>query len=276
PRGSPAAPTPYGSFVHTPATEGIIGGTALGAGNTISGNGGLGIVVENVTTAGFRIQGNYIGTDPGGSAALGRQNAGVWVEDSTGVVIGGTAAGAGNVISGHAYDGVVLIQGRGNLVAGNKIGTNAAGTAAVPNGESGVLLRNTNDATIGGTAVNAGNVIAYNGKGVVIGESVNDNGVDNRVLGNSIYANTQLGIDLANNGVTPNDPLDPDPGPNLLQNYPVLTSAVVSGTTLTVKGTLNSIPNRTYRVEFFASDVGHPSGFGEGKTYLGFQDVQVD
>src|SRR5262249_25582597 len=136
--GTAAVPNLQGVVVHNSGTEGIIGGAVPGAGNTVSGNQTFGIAVDNVTKAGFRIQGNSIGTSRAGAAGLGGHNvAGVWVTDSRGVVIGGTAAGAGNVISGNWQDGVILIRGRDNVVAGNKIGTNTLGTAAVGNGRYG-------------------------------------------------------------------------------------------------------------------------------------------
>jgi hypothetical protein len=71
-------------------------------------------------------------------------------------------------------------------------------------------------------------------------------------------------------GVTPNDPLDADLGPNRLQNFPIVTRATaVNATTTTVRYTLNSEASGTYRLEFFASPQPDPSGYGEGKVYLG-------
>ena len=83
------------------------------------------------------VQGNYIGTDVTGSLAVSTTTpAGIYFESGSGNSIGGSVAGAGNVISGNALAGVEF-TGAGttdNLVQGNLIGTNAAGTAAVPNG----------------------------------------------------------------------------------------------------------------------------------------------
>jgi hypothetical protein len=92
------------------------------------------------------------------------------------------------------------------------------------------------------------------------------------VLGNSIFNNTQLGIDLSPNGVTPNDAGDPDPGPNKLQNFPVITAV----STTTISGTLDSLPaNSTYpvRLEFFANTACDPSGNGEGEVFLGATSI---
>jgi hypothetical protein len=97
-------------------------------------------------------------------------------------------------------------------------------------------------------------------------------GTGNAILGNAIFSNMLLGIDLngqgftAGDGVTPNTPGGPHTGPNDLQNYPVLTSAVTSDAS-TITGTLNSTPNSTFRLEFFANAAGDPSSHGEGETY---------
>jgi hypothetical protein len=97
------------------------------------------------------------------------------------------------------------------------------------------------------------------------------------VLGNSIFSNGGLGISFANQGPTPNDVGDADIGPNNRQNFPLLTSATVqSGGGVTIKGTLNSLPNATYRIEFFGNQALDSTLNGEGQTYLGFIDVTTD
>jgi RHS repeat-associated protein len=100
-------------------------------------------------------------------------------------------------------------------------------------------------------------------------------GVD--ISGNSIFENAELGIDLYNDGVTPNDTGDPDTGPNNLQNFPVITAASSDGSTsTTIDGTLNSTPSTTFRLEFFASLSCDPSGNGEGEIYIGTSDEITD
>ena len=74
-----------------------------------------------------------------------------------------------------------------------------------------------------------------------------------------------LGIDLGEDGVTPNDDMDPDPGPNGLQNFPVITKAKRGQTTTKIKGTLNSAPNEPFTVEVFQAD----GKTRQGKIYLG-------
>ena len=85
-----------------------------------------------------------------------------------------------------------------------------------------------------------------------------------------------MGIDLGNNGVTPNDAGDADTGANHLQNFPVLTSATTGGSQLTVQGTLNSTANTSFRIEVFASSTADGSGYGEGQRYLGSFNVTTD
>jgi hypothetical protein len=161
-------------------------------------------------------------------------------------------------------------------VQGNFIGTDAGGTLPLPNDGSGVSFFDAAGNTVGGTAPGAGNVIAFNlGSGVALSDR--DLPVNaNAILGNSIFDNQDLGIDLAEDGVTPNDAGDADTGVNELQNFPVLTS--VSGTpgALTVQGTLNSTPSSTFTVELFASSAVDPSGNGEGRFFLGSTGVTTD
>src|SRR5207253_9630380 len=110
------------------------------------------------------------------------------------------------------------------------------------------------------------NVIAGNStRGVEI-----DAGASNMaVLGNSIFANgpntpgneSGLGIDLNGDGVTHNDLVrnDPENGGNHLQKFPELTSVTSAGGSTTIDGTLNSIANTVFRIEFFANDAPDPS-----------------
>src|SRR5262249_39952053 len=94
----------------------------------------------------------------------------------------------------------------------------------------------------------------------------------NRIQENSIFGNEGVAIDLASDGPTPNDPLDADGGPNGLQNYPVLSGLVpLANGRLSVTGTLDSTPNRTFRIELFAS-----AAPGEGAIFLGYALVTTD
>ena len=171
-----------------------------------------------------------------------------------------------NRFSGHG----IVLNGNGNLVEGNYIGTNVAGTAALGNLFDGVSITGSSN-IVGGTAAAARNLISGNRSGVVV-----VSGTGNSILNNSIFSNTILGIDLGGNGVTANDGADGDVGPNNLQNYPVLTSANSASGSITIQGTLDSRPSMTYRVELFASNGCSPSGFGEAQTFIGATSVITD
>ena len=184
------------------ASSNTIGGTIAADRNIISGNVYRGIELDTPATANL-VEGNFIGTDITGALALGNGAANVYVAAS-GNTIGGTVTGAGNVIAGSGSYGVRLATGAatGNLVAGNEIGTNAAGTAAVPNAIYGIYITSALNNTIGGTAAAAANVISGNFSD---GININD-GSGNLVEGNKIGTSAAGTAKLANvgNGITIN------------------------------------------------------------------------
>jgi hypothetical protein len=190
--------------------------------------------------------------------------------------IGGTAIGAGNVISGNSSARGIMIQAtgaNGNVVQGNKIGTNAAGTGPVPNQVGISISWGPDNNVIGGTAANAGNLIAYNTTDGVNLVELADPTLNNAILGNAIHSNGGLGIDLADDGVTANDSGDGDSGPNDLLNFPLLTSAFVSGGNVTVNFKMD-VPAGSYRIEFFKNPGGVDiTQYGEGEAFAGSTNV---
>ncbi|MBD1825906.1 right-handed parallel beta-helix repeat-containing protein [Microcoleus vaginatus GB1-A2] len=266
------------------ASNNIIGGTTPQERNIISGSQTAGIAFleapgSTAVPATNRVVGNYIGTNISGTAALGNL-IGIYIESAESNIIGGTTAQEGNLISGNQI-AVSLVSNlaTGNRVIGNYIGTQADGSSPLPNTYS-VIARDTGvNNRIGGTAAGEGNTIAFSGSNGI--QVTGGNGL--AILGNSIFSNNGLGLDLDNDadpltsdGVTPNDLGDGDTGGNGLQNFPVLTSATASGDNITLSGTLNSIPNTTFRVEFFDNIALDPSGNGEGQIYLNFVNVTTD
>ncbi|MBV9469945.1 MAG: hypothetical protein JOZ57_11940, partial [Abitibacteriaceae bacterium] len=259
-----------GLEVSSKATNNLIGGTVAGARNIVSGN-GIGISISSTGTDGNKIQGNYVGPDQAGTGAPYPSQSGIFVSfGATNTTIGGTASGAGNLISGNST--ALFISDStttGTVVQGNSIGTNAAGTGALAN-SSGILIAGGSGTTIGGTASGASNLIAFNAD-----DGINVSGTATATIrGNSISSNAGLGINLEPGGetantVTPNDVGDADTGPNGLQNYPVVSSVTTSGGTTTIAGTLNSLANTPFTLDFYSSDAADASGFGEGKVYLG-------
>jgi parallel beta-helix repeat protein len=243
-----------------------IGGTSAGERNIISGNDQYGVDIAYSGASGNVVRGNYIGTTVSGTAALGNDLDGVYLNGAPSNTIGGTASGAGNLISANSV-GVHInnASATGNVVQRNFIGTDAGGTADLGNLFDGVRVAGqASNNSIGGTASTAGNTIAFNdGNGVLV-----DSGAGNAILRNSIFSNSQWGIDLNDDGVTPNDAGDGDIGPNNIQNFPVLAYAA-SGSTI-VQGTLNSTANASFRIEFFYSASCDVSGYGEGANYIGY------
>jgi hypothetical protein len=179
------------------------------------------------------------------------------------------------VISGNIGSGIVITGvaagSDGNRLLGNFIGTDAIGTAAIPNTVDGIHVF-ANQTTIGGAGTGAGNVVAFNG---AVGVNIAA-GIGNTIRANAIFANGGPGIDLAGDGVTPNDAGDGDTGANNLQNFPVLTSARLIAGTLTVNGTLNSAASSTFGLDFYTSASCDSSGNGQGTTYLGATTVTTD
>jgi hypothetical protein len=262
-------------FINQSPSNNKIGGTSAGEGNLISGNSSDGITMNASSPANNTIQGNLIGTNATGTAAVPNANGISIYLNSGGNLIGGSTSGARNVISGNNGKGIVLYGSKNQLVQGNLIGTDANGSA-LGNGRMGIFIQNdAQNNTIGGTAAGAGNIIAFNKEGGVVLASANDTG--NRINGNAIYSNVGLsgglGIDLFWNNVTQNDVNDTTPGPNNLQNFPALTSVNSSNGSTTIAGTLNSTANKQFRIEFFASAQCNPSGFGEGQVFLGAADI---
>ncbi|MBV9469462.1 MAG: CSLREA domain-containing protein, partial [Abitibacteriaceae bacterium] len=253
-----------------------IGGTQPGAGNLISGNnfGGVDVAGPNNT-----VQGNLIGTDVTGNVALPNSAIGLFIQFASGNLIGGNTSGARNVISGNSGAGVVLSNNAtGNTVAGNFIGVGLDGSTPVANTGDGVQFFNaTSNNVIGGPTAADGNIIANNGQdGVTIAAGTGEAILSNSIFSNGGNATNAPGIDLGNDGVTPNDAGDVDTGPNNLQNFPVLTSAVASGSTTTVTGTLNSTANTAFTVQFFSNRNADPSGHGEGQTLLATRTVTTN
>ncbi len=110
------------------------------------------------------------------------------------------------------------------------------------------------------------NIIAFNGQaGIKVLDALT---TGNSFRANSIFSNAALGIDLNGDGVTLNAP-GVRGGANDTQNYPVLTKVVSTTTSTLVTGTLNSLPSQAFTIDFYANPSADPSGFGQGKRYLG-------
>jgi CSLREA domain-containing protein len=263
----------------------MIGGPTPGAGNIISGNDQDGIAVSGSNS--LFIEANFIGTDVTGTARLGNGGNGIWIPytGAAAAVVGGYPPASRNVISANGASGIRLGGGRapaaiGNYVIGNYIGTDVTGTFNLGNNQDGVFLDNgafvnTIGPFIGTGTLSGGgpNLIAFNARDGVRAEGTAN---QNSVAYNSIRNNGGLALNLGADGITPNDPADADAGPNGLQNFPVLTSAVANGTSTTVQGTFNSKPNSSFTIQFFSSAACSPVGNGPGEVWVGDGVVTTD
>ncbi len=206
--GTAAVPNIFaGVEIGNGAQSNVIGGTTAAARNIISGNQIQGVALDGTGTSSNRVSGNYIGTNPAGTAVIANGSPGVEIFSSaTANTIGGTAPGAGNVISGNGSRNITITGANSNVVAGNFIGLNAAGTAALTNAGPGIqIFGGAQGNTIGGTSGGRNYISGNNGAGVTISGNPTSG---NFIVGNSIgvtptgavVANTNAGIYLFADG----------------------------------------------------------------------------
>jgi CSLREA domain-containing protein len=230
----------------------------------VSANAGSGIRL--VGGSGALLIANIVGVNLAGDPA-GNGGAGISIEGSANNTVGRPVSGEGNLISGNAGSGLSITgpSATGNLLQNTIIGLDVAATTPRPNGGYGVYIAGSSGNTIGGSVLNASNVIVYNIAGGVAVLS----GSSNRIRLNRIYSNAGLGIDLDRDGALPfdgvtyNDAGDGDAGANALQNFPVLTAATNS----TVNGVLRGAASTSYTVDLFSASSCDPAGFGQGAAF---------
>jgi RNA polymerase sigma factor (sigma-70 family) len=279
----------FGVLVNKDAHNTLVGGTVPGARNVVAAQS------DSAVCASFTdhtlIEGNYIGLNAAGNAALGAGKRGVCIYAGSSNCVGGTMAAARNVIAGN-YKYTVLILAETpdqitahNLIQGNYIGTDASGKAAVGSSLGNVVISGVFDNVIGlapdGTG--AGNRIAFSkGDGVRL-YHLRDNPVAQRntIRGNEIFGNGGLGINLqpaaeADSTVTPNDETDSDGDINALQNFPTITDVFQSDGQTSIAGILESVPDTKFIIDFYGNDTPNKSQYGEGQVYLGSVEATPD
>jgi len=262
--GHSALPNSTGVYVGTGGIPdvSVLGGATDAQGNVISGN-------EQdvaVSAAGAELSHNRIGTDTAGAVSLAipyKDTAAISVEYTSDVSI------HDNVIA-HHNTGIACLYSQGTQINWNYIGINASGT---PLGIwTGIRVYQSNFTAIG---INGPNVIAY---AYAAGVLVEGSSIRNTIRHNSIH-HTGIGIDLQAlndiNGLTQNDAGDGDTGPNLLQNYPVLTNVAALNGQTTITGTINTTANQAISIDFYASAQCTVSA-SEGETPIGSTSVQTD
>ncbi len=241
-----------------------IGGSTPQERNVVSGNQIVGIELGLANAHHNVVQGNYIGTNSAGNAAVTGNGAGVLI-----ITAARDNEIDGNLISGNSKFGVLVFnQAKGNEIKNNRIGMAADSDANIGNGKQGIEVQTS------GNLIHNNRVAYSHNDGIRIKA-----GSNNLVSQNSTFENATFGINLGADAFTPNDNGDGDGGPNGNQNFPIISSAEFGGTTLTIKGTLNSRPNGTYTIELFqnpACDNTFGNAVGESKTYLTSVQVTTD
>jgi trimeric autotransporter adhesin len=207
-----------------------------------------------------RIRNNTIGLNAAGTAALPNGRHGIFAD------VGSNATKIeDNLIAGNVGDGVRLVDNAApaNLLR-NGIGIGENGVA-LGNGGYGVY--------VGGTskAVSIGGRYAFS----PFGASIANNGSSGVYVADSGIVDS--GGFIANNGVTANDNLDADTGPNGLLNYPIITSATrdLSTGEGILTGTLNTTPGFQTTINFYYNESCDASGYGGAETFLSGASVNV-
>ncbi len=163
-----------------------VGGSTPAARNIISGNRGDGVSL--IRTTGATVQGNYIGTDKNGSAALGNFGDGINVIDGGTATIGGPTTSARNVISANGANGIEFQNSSNhNTVQANVIGASASGSIDLGNASNGISLLDVGNDTIGGPG-QAGNAVLFNSNGIAVNSS------RNTLSGNAVESNDRVGL----------------------------------------------------------------------------------
>ncbi|MCP4356666.1 MAG: hypothetical protein GY796_01450, partial [Chloroflexi bacterium] len=180
--------------------DNLIGGPGAGDGNLVSGNMEFGIGMWNTATVSNTIQGNIIGTDASGSYAISNRDAGIHLNGPNHNYI------LDNLVSGNGQNGIDLCctGTEYNVISGNFVGTDASGTAVIPNRHTGVSLGSGSSYNlIGGSTAAERNLISGNGdNGVGIGNSdTMSNTVSGNYIGTDVTGTGMLGNGQNSDGI---------------------------------------------------------------------------
>jgi len=183
-----------GIVIGMEAKDNVVGGTAAGEANLISGNTGTGINIQDDGTTGNRVLGNYIGTDVTGMVSLGNVVGVGLVHGAKDNVVGSSEMSGRNLVSGNTEVGIGIREmgTTGNQICGNYVGSDVTGNQPLGNGEAGVRIdqganRNTIGGIDNGEVTCLGNLIAGNG-----GSGIQLEGAEttsNQIAGNYIGTN---------------------------------------------------------------------------------------
>jgi len=251
-------PRPNGVFgiaIQPGFTGNIIGGPNPGDRNVISGNTTFGVIIAGGSNS---VQGNFIGTNAAGTAAVANIGAGVVIQDATNNIVGGSTAAARNIISGNGTGAVIAgTAAINNQLLGNYIGTDVSGTNAVANSVGVAVQGGANNNTIGGSVTGAGNVISGNASS---GISIVDNSSSNAVQANFIGLNA-AGTALSNGaGVIIDNALNNTIGGNTAAVRNIISGNVGSGTSISGVGATGN----TVRGNFIGTNTAGTAAIANG------------
>lgn len=212
-----------------------IGGTTAAARNVISGNNLHGV---SLIGSGATVQGNYIGLNVTGTSDLGNTQSGVSITNfSANNLIGGTTAGAGNVISGNNTNGICacssFVSPNTNLIQGNLIGTDVTGTLDRGNTSAGIFISGSSiyieGLIIGGTTTAARNIISGNDGNGIAGSvgTILGNHIGTDVTGTTPLGNGLSGVSIGGNSTISGNVVAANGSDGLL-----LTGSFTSGPTV--------------------------------------------
>lgn len=183
----------YGIYLGPGAQNNTIGGAVVEDRNIISGNGSAGVWIHGNGADLNVVIGNYIGTGRTAYGQIPNGTHGVYITGGAkNNTIGGSAEDERNIISGNTIDGVRIYGSgtNGNILIGNHIGTDKAGTGSLPNEEHGVqIMHGAQSNLIGGTSDGERNIISGNlmsGVYITGTTTIITNTMSNRVVGNYI------------------------------------------------------------------------------------------
>jgi hypothetical protein len=260
----------------------IVGGQSIADRNVIGGAGFYGINVQSTVVsspAQCQIVNNLIGVAANGVTP---------VPNFTGIGLGGGGCSVtSNRIVGNEQDAILINGGSGNIIQRNVLGVDVNGNGIFNSG-AGVHITSGSNNVIGtsGTSAISGTLLSNTIRFMVDGGVLAVAGTGNSIRSNLIYENgatgTGMDIDLGVVGPTANDTGDTDSGPNLLQNFPLISgvafaappAAGATNVAASVRGVLDAQPG-SYRVDAYFGNGCNTNGRGHAEAYAGATLVTI-
>jgi trimeric autotransporter adhesin len=233
--------------------------------NLFAGSSQVGVQLENAAGASTLAR-NLFGFQPDG-VGHGGNGVDVHIFHSPGNLLQHNRFGNS---SSHAVN-IAGSAATGNRLQLNRFGTDRFDGAAGAGAATVLLSLGARNTTIGsaGTGTWGANLIEHSaGAGVWISTS---GGSGNRVQSNGMFGNQGLDIDLAGEGPSPNQASNPQPGPNNLQNHPLLGSVLRLNppqAAWSIGGSLVGAPSSAYWIDFYYAPSCNPPLGGRGRARI--------